>query len=165
MPENEAKVLAAVQADVVILRPLGRVTFKVSKEFREFVVAAFARGAKCLILDLAECTAMDSTFMGVLAMTGIEGRKRQARMLVVNADKSNRKLLDDIGVSRVWTFSDTPVPEAELGLLCEATKGAAPTADVADLVLAAHQTLMELDEANIPKFQNVVELLSQQLGK
>jgi anti-anti-sigma factor len=165
MPEAEAQVLAAVQGDVVVFRPVGRVTFKVSKEFREYVAKVFAAGAKSLILDLADCATMDSTFMGVLAMIGIEGRKRQARLLVVNAGESNRKLLNDIGVSRVWSFSDTPVPETELATLCEAAKGAVSTADVADLVLAAHQTLMDLDEANIPKFKNVVELLSLELGK
>jgi len=165
MSEAEAQVLAAVLGDVVVFRPVGRVTFKVSKEFREYVAKAFAADTTCLVLDLAECATMDSTFMGVLAMIGIEGRKRQARMLVVNAAPANRKLLDDIGVSRVWSFSDIPVPEAELGILCEAAKGAVSTAEVAELVLAAHQTLMDLDEANIPKFKNVVDLLSLELGK
>jgi hypothetical protein len=36
---------------------------------------------------------------------------------------------------------------------------------VAELVLEAHQTLMSLDEANVPKFKNVVDLLSLELGK
>jgi len=165
MAQTEAQVLVATQGNVVVFRAIGRVTFKVSTEFREYAVAAFAAGARCLILDLSECVTMDSTFMGVLAMIGIEGRKRQAQLLVINAEASNRKLLDGIGVSRVWTFSEQPVPDVTLSTLCEAAKGAVSTAEVADLVLTAHRTLMELDEANIPKFKNVVDLLSQELGR
>ncbi len=165
MAETEAQVLAATQGNVVVFRAIGRVTFKVSTDFREYAVKAYADGVRCLILDLSECVTMDSTFMGVLAMIGIEGRKRQAQLLIVNADAGHRKLLDGIGVSRVWTFSTEPVPEVNLATLCEAAKGAVSTADVAELVLTAHRTLMELDEANIPKFKNVVDLLSQELGK
>lgn len=165
MADIEAQVLAARYENIVVFRVQGRVTFKVSTEFREYAVKAFEDGIRCLILDLSGCVTMDSTFMGVLAMIGIEGRRREVQLLVVNAEENHRKLLDGIGVSRVWDFSDTPVPQVNFATLCEAAKGSVSTDDVAELVLEAHQTLMDLDEANVPKFKNVVELLSLELGK
>jgi anti-anti-sigma factor len=165
MANSEAQVLAARYENIVVFRVQGRVTFKVSTEFREYAVKAFEDGIRCLILDLSGCVTMDSTFMGVLAMIGIEGRRRTVQLLIVNAEESHRKLLDGIGVSRVWNFSDTPVPQVSFATLCEAAKGAVSMGDVAELVLEAHQTLMDLDEANVPKFKNVVELLSLELGK
>lgn len=165
MADSEAQVLAAKCGGVAVFRAVGRVTFKVAPEFRDYAVKAFAEGVRSVILDLSGCVTMDSTFMGVLAMIGIEGRKRQAQLLVVNADESNRNLLDSIGVSRVWTFGETAVPTVNLATLCEAAEGAAPTGAVGELVLEAHRTLMDLDEANIPKFKNVVELLSKELGQ
>jgi anti-anti-sigma factor len=165
MADIEAQVLAARYENILVFRVQGRVTFKVSTEFREYAVKAFEDSIRCLILDLSGCITMDSTFMGVLAMIGIEGRRRNVQLLVVNADENHRKLLDGIGVSRVWEFSDTPVPQVNFATLCEAAKGAVSMGDVAELVLEAHQTLMSLDEANVPKFKNVVDLLSLELGK
>jgi len=165
MADSEAQVLAAQCENVAVFRVLGRVTFKVSPEFRDYAVKAFDAGVRSMILDLSGCVTMDSTFMGVLAMIGIEGRRRKAQLLVVNADESNRHLLDSIGVSRVWTFSETAVPNVNMATLCEAAKGATATDNVGALVLEAHRTLMDLDEANVPKFKNVVELLSQELGQ
>jgi anti-anti-sigma factor len=161
---EEAKVLVARHDTVVAIRVVGRASFKVSSELRAFAEKAFAEGVTSVVVDLSECISMDSTFMGVLAMIGLRGRNR-ANLVLVNADESHRDLLDGIGVSMVWTYADEPVPEVSWETLCKAAAGTAEAEDVGQTILDAHRTLMELTPENIPKFKNVVDMVSKELGK
>jgi hypothetical protein len=102
---------------------------------------------------------MDSTFMGVLAMIGIAA-KDKAAVIIVNASENHRRLLDGIGISRLFRFAQDKVENVTWENLCKAASGAVGMGDMAETVIAAHQTLMDLDSENVPKFKDIVELLS-----
>ena len=161
---SEAHILVATQQGVAVLRVVGRATFKISRDLRDFASARMADGVQSIVVDLSECVTMDSTFMGVLAMIGIQGRDR-LHLVLVNADEENRELLDGIGVSRVWTYADEPVPDGGWMMLCKAAAGAADNMGaLAPTMLEAHRTLMDLDPANVPRFRDVVELLGSEVN-
>lgn len=156
----DGQILVARQGAVAQIRVLGRATFKISQELKQFCLKAVQQqNAKDIICDFSECTALDSTFMGVLAMLGLESRGKCA-IVFVNVSPANRKLLDGLGVSRLFRFATEPVPEVTWSTLCTAAeKTAAASRETAELVLSAHQTLMNVDAGNIPKFRNVVDML------
>ncbi|OGV79715.1 MAG: hypothetical protein A3K19_06440 [Lentisphaerae bacterium RIFOXYB12_FULL_65_16] len=160
----EARVLVATTDEVVQVRVLGRATFKVSQELRDFGVRTVKGGAKRFILDLSECQGMDSTFLGVLAMIGLAGRN-QAQFVVVNAAPSIKDLMGGVGLSKLWAYADKPVAPVTWSGLCEAAEGAVSVAGMAGLVLEAHRSLMDLDPQNVPKFRDVVELLTAELAR
>jgi len=155
----EAQILVAEHDGVFGIRAVGRATFKVGRDLRSFGVKAVARGAKAIILDLADCQGMDSTFIGVLAMIGLE-TKGQADLVVVNASDALRQLLEGIGLSKIWRFAEEAVPAGSWNGLCRAAGGSS----MGETVLAAHLALMELDPENVPKFRDVVDLLSAECG-
>lgn len=158
----EAQIQVAKSRSVLVIRVIGRATFKVGRELREYALAELKAMPAEIIVDLEQCEGMDSTFMGVLAMIGLNGRGK-ANLVLVNANEQHRRLLDGIGVSKVWTYAEEPVPDADWKTLCMAAEGAADMAACGRTVLEAHKTLMELDAENIPKFKNVVDLLSAEL--
>jgi len=158
----EAQVLIARQGDTVGIRVLGRATFKIARELRTFGMSMLEEQVSRIIVDLSECQGMDSTFIGVLAMIALQGRGKTATV-VVNATAAHRELLDSIGVSRLCSFAEKPVEDVTWESLCEATAGAVDMSGAASTVLAAHITLMDLDPANVPKFRDVVELLSAEV--
>lgn len=160
---SEAHILVASRDNVAAIRVIGRATFKVSRDLRAFCLKHLKKGVRSIIVDLSECQTMDSTFMGVLAMAGLQGRDR-VQLLIVNASQTHRDLLDGIGVSKVWTYADTPVEDVNWTTLCKAAAGVTAMGDVAPTMLAAHETLMHLDPANIPKFKDVVDMLSAEIG-
>lgn len=155
----EAQILVAEHEGVIGIRAVGRATFKVGRDLRSFGVKAVARGAKAVILDLADCRGMDSTFIGVLAMIGLEA-KGQADLVIVNASDALQKLLHGIGLSRIWRFAEETVPAGSWSGLCRA----ASEGSMGETVLAAHQALMELDPENVPKFRDVVDLLRAEVS-
>jgi len=160
----EAQVLVARKEGVLQVRVIGRATFKVSRELREYGVQTVNDGICSVIIDLSQCEGMDSTFMGVLAMIGLEA-KGKARVLVVNANDKLRKLLDSIGVSRLVEFTQKKMDEITWSRLCEAAKESGDMNQMADTIREAHKTLMDISSENVPKFKNVVDMLSSDMNE
>lgn len=160
---SEAQILVARLADTVQIRILGRATFQVSQTLSEYGSRMLREGATCLLFEFSACEGMDSTFMGVLAMLGLDARGR-ARMVIVNASDQHRRLLGGIGVARLFTFAREATAATDWTTLCRAAADSVNVRDVAGTVLAAHETLLELDPANVPVFKDVVEYLRKDLG-
>ncbi|MFA4945636.1 MAG: STAS domain-containing protein [Lentisphaeria bacterium] len=160
---QEAQILVAAQGDLCQVQVSGRATFKIAQHLRDYVLRRLKAGLRRLILDFSECTALDSTFMGVLAMIGLEARGR-CEVVFVNVGPANRKLLDGLGVSRLFKFAEAPVAEVNWQTLCQAAAQVSDMSAIAGTVLDAHQTLMALEPENIPKFQSVVEMLRAEVA-
>jgi anti-anti-sigma regulatory factor len=114
-----------------------------------------------IAIDLRSCIGMDSTFMGIMAMIGLKAKKNNVQVEILNADENNRYLLNGLGLDKLFKFvnKDTcdickekvvPSPEAPSSLL-----------NTAKTVVEAHETLMDVDKENVPKFKKVVEFAQQ----
>ncbi|NOY82808.1 MAG: STAS domain-containing protein [Kiritimatiellaeota bacterium] len=158
----EAKLLAARTDDQAVIRIQGRATFKVAQPLRDYGMKVLDCGIRRLVLDLAECEAMDSTFMGVIAMIGLAARKR-VQVVVANAGEHNRKLLDGIGVSKLVAFARQSTADARSVSLEAVPSETSEKGISGETLLEAHEVLMDLDETNIPKFRDVVELLRREM--
>jgi len=143
---------------------IGRATFKISRELREYALKRLREGAVSITFDLSECRGMDSTFMGVLAMLGLQARGKAA-IIIVNASEHHRELLDGIGISRLFQFSDEAIPEVNWHNLCGAATAVRDMGQLADTILDAHKTLMNVSADNVPKFKDVVDMLSTELDR
>ncbi len=159
----EAQILAATRNNIAAVRIVGRASFKVSEQLRQFGRREIEKGVESIIFDLSECQGMDSTILGVFAMLGLEGRGK-TELVVVNASDAVRNSLDVVGVSRLCRFADQTVADLKWSTLCEAAAGAVSTEETSETILEAHRTLMNLDEDNVPKFKDVVELLESEIG-
>ena len=102
----------------------------------------------CIIVDLAECTYMDSTFMGMLVKLAVSMMKqckmnmmKQCKLLIANAKPSHHELLDGIGVTKGWEYVDQPVSCENWSELCDAISGKLNE----QLVVEVHQQLIDWD--------------------
>lgn len=162
---SDTELFAASRDGITAIRVCGRGTFKVSKEFCQYGERVLDdEETTGLIVDLEECEALDSTFMGVLAMLGLKGRE-QAALVILNASEKLRDLLDTVGVSRLWEFSSTSAAGDDWATICRAAAGALTTSGAANTVLEAHRTLMAIDPENVPRFKTLVSMLADELGE
>ena len=158
---TEAQLLGAQSDRVAALRIIGRATFKISAELRDFGLAAVRRNSDAVVLDFSKCASLDSTILGVIAMIGLEGRGTTA-MIAVNASPGVLKQLKGVGLGKLLRFNDSDTEQMDWAELCAAAAGSVETEDLADTMLEAHETLMNLDRRNIPVFRDVVDLLKEQ---
>lgn len=167
------RLLVALQGENALVRVEGRGSFKVSTNLKQFGVAAIDAGCRTMILDMEPCIGMDSTFMGVLA--GLAFRLQQqadGSLLLVNLSDRALNLITTLGLDQVvkpYLAADTPESYRQLlapGGELESLEGDGITKRAAaETVLEAHETLSSLTPENVPKFQNVLVFLREDLQR
>lgn len=159
---QNAQLLAARGEHYTAMRVIGRATFKICDNLRQFGMEAVQNKAESLVLELSECIGVDSTVLGVLAMIGLEGRP-DTTVTLVNATPPVRKQVESVGLSKLVRFAAGDTNEHDFPAVCRIASGdKLVDTDVSDTILEAHETLMNLDERNIPVFRDVVTLLKEE---
>ena len=159
---KRADLLIAHNKGVYDIKVEGRANFEYGLPLRNFAKNLEGKFEKVCI-DLTSCTGMDSTFMGVLAMIGLKARKVGGIVEIINADANNRHLLIGLGLEKLFAFI-----ERHESLENADWQQSEPDKDrltTAETVVEAHQTLMDVDQNNIPKFEKVVEFAQEDLDK
>ena len=153
---------------IVRIAVRGPGNFTVSPLLKQFGVLAIAEGCTRLVLDLRECSAVDSTFLGVLAgLAGRGKRQDQWRMDVIRLSEKLRDTLVTLGLDRLMALHAT-VP-ADLAGLPEGTDGLQPLRPrpppdrnaTRQTMIEAHESLSELSETNAQRFKDVLAFLRQ----
>ena len=141
----------------------GRVNFETVVPLRNFV-NNIPEDINDLTVDLAECLSMDSTCMGVLSMLALLGIKRKLKMRVLNAG-GNRQLLKGLGVEKLFKFEDAEFEPYSEVIFSSKEAAAKNLKSAAETVLEAHETLIQADDENRRKFEDVVEMTRQDLNQ
>lgn len=163
MPEAATKPVYLVDAysDPVIVRIEGRACFQNSGCLRDFISEMLARGKTRFVLDFQHCSSMDSTFLGVLAGAAIELRKatKNGSLVVTRVGPRNLELLRNLGLHRLLTIDagDFSLDFQKCDTVLEEKKST--EIENARMVLEAHENLVNADEANRTKFQDVLTFL------
>lgn len=156
---KESDLLISHRDGVYFVKVSGRANFEYAVPLRE--LAMTLDDFKCVRLDMTECLAMDSTFMGVLSMIGLKAKKVGAKVELANASDFLKKLLRDLGVAKLFDFVSGDTDETGYG-------SAAKKADLlttAETVSEAHETLVKADESNAEKFDQVIAFAKQDVER
>jgi anti-anti-sigma regulatory factor len=168
------RILATRLGPAVWVRVRGRGSFQNSPDLKAFADASITRGDRTFVIDLEDCTGMDSTFMGTitgialtLAQTGGGGAVH-----VLNAIQRNRQLLENLGLDQVLTLDTEGTSFQTERAAARAAAGADSTRidpvsisreERAQHVLAAHEALGAANAHNLPRFRDVVEFFRRDL--
>ena len=153
----------ASSRDVFLVKARGRANFEYAVPLRELVrsLVTFER----ICIDLGECTAMDSTFMGVLTMLALKGAKIGRKVEVLGANDTLKKLLHDLGVGRLFEFSGIEAAPPELLDSLEAAEPDATPLKGAETVKEAHESLVDADSENASRFDSVIKFASEDVDR
>ena len=152
------------------IRIEGRANCNASVEFKTLIRRLHDHGHHHFILDLEKCLLMDSTFLGVLAGLGqsFESTNHGTIQPVIelcNVNERINELLENLGVNHLFKFSSpAPVPQQPASQT-QVLSGDTSRLELSRTSLEAHQTLMHLNPANIPKFKDVTLFLSEDLKR
>ena len=163
----------ARQAETVYVQVVGRGSFQNASHVKSFCEETVKSGVSHLIIDLKECTYLDSTFLGTLAGVGLKLRTVAGGTLeVINASPRNAELIQNLGLDRLFRFHLKPV---QCGVPSVSTRPLEPLQalenepagkiETGETMLEAHETLMHWDPRNVPKFKDVVAYLKEDLGQ
>ena len=159
---EKGEVFISEKDAVTFIRVKGNASFVCAPPLRELAKKLAAESFGGLKIDLEECTWMDSTFMGMLAMLGLNAKKKNVPAEIWNASEQNEKLLCGLGLKKVFAFQSGEFGDASDAA---AASNAATAESNARNVLDAHQTLMDIDEGNVQKFEKVVEFVRKDIDR
>src|SRR5579862_4276814 len=88
----------------------GRASFSCSIDFKTLVQELRQKGCSYFVLDLSECTLMDSTFLGVLSGFGLQSTTQKpgqpnATFELLNPNERITELLESLGVLHLFKLA------------------------------------------------------------
>ena len=156
---NQEDLKIGETSDAIVITAVGRANFEYAVHIRELV--RNSEGQKTIRVDLQNCLAMDSTFMGVLSMAGLIASEKESTVEIYNASDALKKSLYDLGIDELFVYK-----EGSPGLAVQ--RPASNTSDMltkAETVVEAHQKLVEADDANSERFEDVIQYAEQDVER
>ena len=139
-----------------VIRLSGLATWQLAPAMRGLFAAAEAEGTGPIRVELADCQSLDSTMLGLLYQF--------AKKIILH--RPNERLcaqFREMGIREHLQISEGAAPETDtpLSVISEAGREAC-----SDLILSSHAALMEANEENRQRFQDLVGSLSaERLGE
>jgi anti-anti-sigma factor len=168
MNANECPLEVCLTAGTAVLRVNGRASMKCSPQFKKLLLELYQRGITHFVLDLSRCDLMDSTFLGVLLGFAIKtppGPAGPPKVELYHPTPRVQNLFDTLGVMEYFPLRDNLAIEGmNYEPVCPSDSGASKT-ELAATSLEAHQNLMAVNPANVPRFKDVVKFLEEDLGQ
>jgi len=162
---NNDNLTAAYIEQTAVIRVEGRGSFKVSPPMKQFIHQVLDQhSANRIVIDMEDCTGMDSTFMGVVAgLACLIKSKPEFKFKLINLSDKNKKLLVTLGVDRVVDYTLASDSIDEQCTICGASEKLEADftnkLDAAKTTLEAHETLVDINPENYSKFKSVLEFL------
>ena len=162
---KESAILAARYSDAVIIEVFGLGNMNNSYIFTEFISLMLEKGYRKFIINLGNCTGMDSTFMGSLLGIALKLHDLgDGWTSIVNASESNIRLLSMLGVTHFVKVQETQIPMESIEM------ERLPDQEVSkierlELIHKAHKNLISVDERNKKQFGAFLEMLTKEIEK
>ncbi|TFE68915.1 STAS domain-containing protein [Methylacidiphilum caldifontis] len=153
----------ALTKDGGYLKVVGWGSFDKSSSLRLFYNQLLSSGIRRLIVDLQECTYMDSTFLGTLAAIQIKFNSINGELKVVNVSKKNQESISTLGLDKIFDISEQWDVSQYLDHLAPLDRQALKKGDTSLIMLEAHELLIDLDPRNKAKFQDLVDYLKEEI--
>ncbi|MFM2294499.1 MAG: hypothetical protein RLZZ350_912 [Verrucomicrobiota bacterium] len=170
MTSPNAQLLVSVADTSAWIRIIGRANFSSSVDFKLLVQELQHTGHHRFALDLTECALMDSTFLGVLA--GFATRLNTANsddaalaIELLNANARVTELLENLGVDHLFRLVTGPAYAPAAPTVAAPMHDRPDAEALARTSLEAHELLMKLEPANVPKFKDVAQFLAEDLKR
>ncbi len=162
---KSGRVLYVKSEEVYIVKFVGNVRLTLCSEVDQFLQEIFKReDYEDILIDLTEADGCDSTTLGLIAQTSIhlqQAKEKKPTLLI--ADETMKKIIQAVCFQDFFHVIEKPSPscteayiEPEANLLSKKEMGTH--------MLEAHKTLARLSEINREQFQDVIELLEEEVA-
>jgi len=144
--QTPGNIAAGWSAATCVIRLSGLTTWQVATAVRRLITKAESEGTGPIRVELVDCQALDSTMLGIIY--------QYAKKLVLHRPGERvRAQLREMGIFEHFQISGEAAPETDTPLAVNLN---ATPAVCSDLIVSAHEALMEASEDNRRRFQDVV---------
>ncbi len=155
---NDTQYLAHVEDDRAFLTVIGKAGYLNCVHAGEFFKTVAERGCKHLIIDLKQCSGMDSTFLGSITGVALKLRKNGGDVSLLNLNERNAQVVENLGIDRIVKIGTSECGHSEDTKIANGGVSS-------ESILAAHENLVAADADNLKKFKDVISFLRKGIGK
>ena len=163
----DSSIQVGVSGPTVWVKVEGKGSFLNSGNLKEFTREMLDRGYREFAVDLANCTMMDSTFMGTMATVALRLKELgQGHLHVVHCGSRCQELLSGLRLDQIFDVRANGASPPECGALERPPRIQSPEdrkREQTQTMLEAHEALSEAAPENILRFKDVLEFLRQDL--
>jgi anti-anti-sigma regulatory factor len=169
-------IYVASSAAAVYVRVIGRGACRNSVCLREYGLQKLQEGCRRLVIDLAQCDGLDSTFLGVFAGFGL-ALADSGQLALLNLAGENRRALSDLGLDQMAAVDSAPPetlrdelpPESQFQFLpgsnLTVTDRNFNLTERAVVMLESHEDLCRINDRNEEKFRAVKQYLREDIAR
>ncbi len=159
---GNANIKIVSKNSIYLVKIGGRATFEYAPTLKNFAGTILSENISAIRIDLSECTWMDSTFMGTLAILGLKSREKSIPVTIHKASEKNMGLIKELGINVLFLFSDSL---ENLDVDFSAIGAISHEEDMGRTMLDAHQTLIDINSQNAEKFDNVIDFIKKDIER
>ncbi len=168
MGQTSSKILVCLIESSAFIKVNGKADSALSQEFKQLITRLSSDCRLSVVLDLADCLYMDSTFLGILARYGNDRDQAVPKLsapMIMNASAKVLELLDTLGVLSVFRVTKlAELRELQYAELPQETLSWSKV-ERTEHCLDAHRTLVALSPENAGRFKDVVHFLEEDLAR
>ena len=170
MNSPAAQISVFAEKQFAYVKICGRANFTSSIDFNSLVTHLREQGYTYFVIELSECSLMDSTFLGVMAGFGLKmiqttGEARSHHVELRNANPRISELLENVGVLHLFKTSEGEQASPEALAACAHQPEQSSREDLTRTCLEAHQLLMAINPENVARFKDVTKFLAEDLAR
>jgi len=163
----DSSIQVGASGPTVWVKVEGKGSFLNSGNLKEFTREMLDRGYREFVVDLADCTMMDSTFMGTMATVALRLRELgQGHLQVVHCSNRCQELLAGLRLDQIFDVRANGASPPECGAF-ERPPWIQSTAnqkrEQIETMVEAHEALSEAAPENVLRFKDVIDFLRQDL--
>lgn len=138
----------------------GKASYLNCAPMNEFLSKMLFERKRHYVFDLAECSGMDSTFLGIIAGLTLDVRKMTPKgsVALCRLSPRNTELVQNLGLHRILEIKEGLPAQSHTVSLTPSIFGKTDQA-TSQTILKAHENLIQADPSNLKKFQDVVTYL------
>lgn len=160
--------LVDAYTDPVAVKVTGRASYTNCGPINSFLQNQIKTGKYNFVIDLKDCTALDSTFLGMLAGIAMELRKEKSRgeLILQHVEARNLEIIENLGLHRIISVNPKTVKkEVKINDKSKDILKSMDESAVAnpEMILKAHENLIKIDDNNLNRFQDVISYLKKQI--
>ena len=157
-------IMVARNAEAVYVRINGPGNMKICPTLQDFARRMITDGYKKFIVDLQDCSTMDSTFMGTMVEMASLAPPMTESLMIINVQEHCGGLFEGLGLDNVLRIKrdKTELPQVELEALPEY---AISQVERMRLIKQAHENLVKADRRNEKRFGPFLQQLTKEMGE
>jgi hypothetical protein len=153
-------------AKSIYLRPVGYATQENSLGIPDFLEGMFRQGCVRVAIDLSDCLAMDSTFLGVIADAATNLPRHAGKpVLILNAAQRDIKEFRTVGLLQLVKVVEHPVqvPDEVEFMKADFIHFPSSERERIERIKYLHEQLVKLNERNKKVYGSFVSMLQDEL--